>query len=191
MGLGGASLAVKRRLASRQLIFSGNGVDIEGGHDSISRFADLLGFDTCRNRDLPDGDAQYLTGIEDLSFNFLHSSHCLEHMFEPKEAIENRVRVVKPGGYIIITVPDEEMYEHLHWPSRYNIDHKWSFTIYREMPRLPISINVFDLLKTISSSVEIIKIERIEEGYRHDLGDADQTAMATAECAIEMVLRKI
>jgi hypothetical protein len=112
-------------------------------------------------------------------------------MEDPKVALRNWVRVVRPGGYIVITVPDEELYEHLHWPSRYNGDHKWSFTIYRSTPRLPKSLNVIDMVLLVSQDTEIIKIERIEDGYRADLGDEDQTAIATAECAIEIVLRKL
>jgi len=188
--LGGTSLAVKRRIATGQPYFTGNGIDVGGGHDCLDQYASVLGFDSCKNWDLPDGDAQCLASVPDGTYDFLHSSHCLEHMVDPGIALANWVRVVRGGGYLVITIPDEELYEHLHWPSRYNRDHKWSFTIYRGKPLLPNSINVFDLLIPISESVEIIKVERIEAGFRFDLGDADQTATATAECAIEVVLRK-
>lgn len=191
MKLGGTSLAVRRRVALAQPYFRGNGIDVGGGHDSIDRYAALLGFDSCKNWDLPDGDAQYLASVADGTYDFLHSSHCLEHMVDPRIAFRNWVRVVRAGGYIVVTVPDEEMYEHLHWPSRYNHDHKWSFTLFRATPRLPKSLNVFDLVIDVWQQVEIIKLERIEAGYRYDLGDADQTATASAECAIEIVLRKL
>lgn len=190
MELGGTSLAVKRRMATGQPYFVGNGIDVGGGHDSLDQYAAELGFDSCKNWDLPDGDAQYLASVADGTYDFLHSSHCLEHMMDPGIALSHWVRVVRGGGYIVITVPDEELYEHLHWPSRYNRDHKWSFTIYRGTPLLPKSVNVFDLLIPFWQSVEIIKVERIEAGFRYDLGDVDQTATATAECAIEIVLRK-
>ena len=190
MKLGGTSLAVKRRIAMSQPYFSGNGIDVGGGHDALAQYAALLGFDSCRNWDLPDGDAQYLASVPDETYDFLHSSHCLEHMVDPAVALSNWVRVVKGGGHLVITIPDEELYEHLQWPSRYNHDHKWSFTIYRGVPLLPKSINVFDLLTPLWNSVEVIKVERIEAGFRYDLGDADQTATATAECAIEINLRK-
>ena len=97
-----------------------------------------LGFDSCKNWDLPDGDAQYLAGVPDGTYDFLHSSHCLEHMVDPGIAMANWVRVVRGGGYLVITIPDEELYEHLHWPSRFNGDHKWSFTIYRGAPLLQL-----------------------------------------------------
>ena len=190
MKLGGTSLAVKRRIATAQPYFKGSGIDVGGGHDGLHQYAAVLGFDGCRNWDLPDGDAQYLATVADGTYDFLHSSHCLEHMVDPPTALSHWVRVVKPGGHLVITVPDEELYEHLHWPSRYNADHKWSFTIYQEESRLPRSLNVLELLMPLASQVEILKVERIEAGYRLDLGDLDQTATATAECAIEIVLRK-
>lgn len=190
MERGGTSLAVKRRIAAKQAYFAGDGIDVGGGHDCLDQYAAELGFNSCRNWDLPDGDAQLLASVPDSSYDFLHSSHCLEHMVDPAIALANWIRVVRGGGCLVITVPDEELYEHLHWPSRYNRDHKWSFTLYRGKPLLPKSINVFDLLTPLWQQVEIIKIERIEAGYRYDLGDADQTALGTAECAIEIVLRK-
>lgn len=190
MERGGTSLAVKRRIASGQPYFSGHGIDIGGGHDCLDQYAAALGFESCKNWDMPDGDAQYLATVPDGAYDFLHSSHCLEHMVDPGVALTNWIRVVRPGGHLVITIPDEELYEHLHWPSRYNADHKWSFTIYRGVRALPKSINVFDLLTPHWQSVEVIKVERIEAGYRYDLGEADQTATATAECAIEIVLRR-
>jgi len=191
MKRGGTTLALKRRIATGQPYFRGDGIDVGGGHDSVAQYGELLGFDSCKNWDRPDGDAQLLATVADGAYDFLHSSHCLEHMVDPRVALVHWVRVVRSGGYIVITVPDEELYEHLHWPSRYNSDHKWSFTLYRGQPRLPKSVNVLDLMTLVWQQVEIIKLERIEAGYRHDLGDADQTATAAAECAIEIVLRKL
>jgi predicted SAM-dependent methyltransferase len=191
MKRGGTTLSVKRRIETRQPYFRGHGIDVGGGHDSIAQYAELLGFESCKNWDRPDGDAQLLASVADGHYDFLFSSHCLEHMVDPLVALRHWVRVVKPGGYIVVTVPDEEMYEHLQWPSRYNSDHKWSFTMFQTKPRLPKSINVLNLVASVADQVEILKLERIEDGYRRDLGDQDQTALASAECAIEVVLRRL
>jgi len=192
MRQGGTSRSMKRRITTDQPYFVGTGLDVGGGGDPIAKYAALLGFESCRNWDLPDGDAQYLASVPDGTYDFLYSSHSLEHMADPTVALVNWIRVVRGGGHLIIVVPDEELYEHLHWPSRFNSDHKWSFTIYRGSPLLPKSVNVFDLLMPFWNSVEIIKIERIEAGFRYDLGDIDQTALENdpAECSIEIVLRK-
>lgn len=58
-----------------------------------------------------DGDAQFLHTIDDNCYDFLHASHCLEHMVDWKIALENWIRVVIPRGYLIITIPEEQMYE--------------------------------------------------------------------------------
>ena len=191
MRLGGTSRSMKRRVFASQPYFAGRGLDVGGGGDPLAQYAALLGFESCRNWDLPDGDAQYLASVPDGAYDFLYSSHSLEHMVDPAVALANWIRVVRPGGYLVVVIPDEELYEHLHWPSHFNSDHKWSFTIYRGAPLLPKSINVFDLLKPLCNSIEVIKIERIEDGFRYDLGDIDQTALedSPAECSIEIVLR--
>jgi Methyltransferase domain len=97
MKLGGASLAVRRRIATMQPYFTGNGIDMGGGHDSLDRFASRLGFDRCKNWDMPDGDAQYLASVPDGTYDFLHSSHALEHIGDLSIALANWVRVVRGG----------------------------------------------------------------------------------------------
>jgi hypothetical protein len=92
----------------------------------------------------------------------------------------------------VISIPDEELYEHELWPSRFNDDHKWSFRIYSGKGGLPKHINVFDLLSRFYKEVEIIKIERIEDGFSWQAPpELDQTGPPDGpECAIEIVLRK-
>jgi predicted SAM-dependent methyltransferase len=41
-------------------------------------------------------------------FDYLTASHCLEHLKNQRTALKEWVRVVKPGGYILIIVPDRE-----------------------------------------------------------------------------------
>ena len=168
-------------------LFQGSGIDIGAGPDCISQH----GFDAY-NWDMKDGDAQYLKSVPSNKFGFVHSSHCLEHMVDPKEALKNWVRVCAPGGYIVITIPEEDLYEHGMWPSRFNSDHKWSFKIYRGNPKWPKSITVFDLMKTVWANTEVISITRIEVGFSNVIPKhIDQTALDNGpECAIELILRK-
>lgn len=185
---GGANKALARRgdwwNAS---LFKGKGIDIGGGHDSIAE----AGYDAY-NWDLKDGDAQYLASVKNNTYDYVHSSHCLEHMVDPVIAIENWIRVCKPNGYITIVVPDEELYEHNIWPSKFNSDHKWSFRMYKRGKRLPKSIDLLDFLQKPCISCDLIKLERIEAGFNWDLPEhIDQTASHNpAECSIEFILRK-
>jgi hypothetical protein len=88
-----ASKAVMRRLHDSRFAtryFIGNGVDIGCGPDPISQYTEQFPLITsCRSWDLPDGDAQYLESVKDNTFDFVHSSHCLEHMVDPKTAMTN------------------------------------------------------------------------------------------------------
>ena len=132
---GGTSLSMQRRAHDSRFAtryFVGHGIDVGGGHDSLALFVEL--FPLIRNvviYDAPQGDAQKLVNVDDESFNFLFSSHCLEHVRDPVEALANWIRVIRPGGYLVISVPDEDLYEQGTWPSTFNSDHKTTFTIAR------------------------------------------------------------
>ena len=190
------SKAAKRRLAIgafHNRYFVGRGIDVGGKPDPLGQYAGIFPqMLSARTWDLEDGDAQFMAGIEDNQYDFLHSSHCLEHMVDIKTALDNWIRIVKPGGFLIITVPDEDLYEMGIWPSRFNPDHKWTFTILKEKSWSPNSINVLDLLKKFAGQVEVEKVELLHDFYR-DVWAAekiDQTLTPVAECSIEIILRK-
>ncbi len=46
--------------------------------------------------------------FKDNEWDFVISSHVLEHFFDPIKAIKEWLRVIKPGGYIFIIVPHKE-----------------------------------------------------------------------------------
>lgn len=177
----------KRRINHPEFFnyFSGNGIDIGCGRDPVSSkiYPNVI---SVKAWDLQDGDAQYLKGIDDATFDFVHSSHCLEHMVDPIVALNNWIRVCKPNGMIIITVPDEDLYEGSVWPSRFNRDHKWSFTTIAGS-KLPKSIFVPDMLKQVNAKV--IRYQLITEFYDLSKKGTDQT-LGPAECAIEIILQK-
>ena len=110
--------------------FVGNGLDIGGGPDPLGLYIELFPrMKGIKVWDKNDGDAQTLEGIEDEQFSFVHSSHCLEHVENPTVGLQNWFRALKPGGHLIITVPDEDLYEQGQFPSTWNKDHKFTFTI--------------------------------------------------------------
>lgn len=188
------SKASKRR--SRDIVygsryFAGNGIDIGGGLDSlanqITKFPQIK---SVRNWDIQDGDAQYLSGVPDQSFDFVYSSHCLEHMQDPFIALQNWIRVLKHDGYLIVSIPDEEMYEHGVWPSIFNLDHKWSFRLQTSNSPLPNSIDVLDMIANCVPIAQCERVIRVVDNYNRELpNNVDQT-LGDAECAIEFVLKK-
>ena len=190
------SKAAKRRFndgAFHSRYFVGHGIDIGGKPDPLGQYTGIFGgMLSVRTWDLEDGDAQYLRGLADNSFDFVHSSHCLEHMVDVVEALRNWIRVVKPAGYLIVTIPEEDMYEQGQWPSRFNGDHKWTFTMAKTSSWSPRSVNLVDLVKAFSGSAELERLILHRDFYRPVLRESavDQTLTPVAECSIEMILRK-
>jgi len=159
----------------------GNGLDIGYGGDLVVPNA--------RGWDLEDGDAQELTGLANESFDFVYSSHCLEHMRDPVVSLLNWWRVVKPGGYLIFIIPDEDLYEQGIWPSVYNADHKNTFTVSKDKSWSPVSCNLTDLVARLPDR-KVISIRTSDEGYDYSRTDkADQTR-GNVEAAIEVIVQK-
>lgn len=177
--------------------FVGTGLDIGCGYDVLSltqftKIDSVVGYDSV----LGSGDAQCLPEIADNTYDFVVSSHCLEHMKNPHEALQSWLRVVKPGGYLTITVPEYDLYEHRHWPSKFNGDHKWSWTMNAELqfgqPGHVIYVPMWLVQMTTDTGYpfDIEMMQLLTEHYDYSFGNmVDQTG-GPAECAIEFVLRK-
>ncbi len=177
------------RFSTRWLV--GQGMDIGGGHDSIGVYRSLFPLmQSVTIFDLPQGDAQYLACVPDDEFDFVYSAHCLEHVRDPFIALPNWLRVVKPGGHLIITVPDEDMYEQGVWPSTYNDDHKTTFTVMKNRSWSPVSINLLQLIQALPGNFSVEKIERLNHSYLPTQQRFDQTRTAFAESGIEVIIRK-
>lgn len=138
-----------------------------------------------------------MQGVADGSLDFVHSSHCLEHMVDPRVALANWLRILRPGGHLICIVPDEDLYEQGVFPSTFNRDHKTTFTIFKKASWSPASVNVLDLLRTLDADVAIKKIELLDATFRYGFNKMynkarfDQTLTPIGECAIEFVLQKL
>ncbi|MES1219188.1 MAG: class I SAM-dependent methyltransferase [Bacteroidota bacterium] len=52
-------------------------------------------------------EATDLSGIADESYDFILSCHSLEHVANPLKAIAEWTRVLKPGGYFVLVLPDK------------------------------------------------------------------------------------
>ena len=188
------SKSIARRLSDSRFVrkyFCGNGIDIGGAPDPLSLYTVLFPLiKSVKTWDLADGDAQFMSGVEDNSYDFVFSSHCLEHLNDPKEGLRNWLRVVRPGGYIIFAIPEEDLYEQEVFPSTFNRDHKNTFTLYKKKSWSNKSINVLDLVSSIGSDAAVEKIELLDETYRYDLPRFDQTLTPVGESGIEVIIRK-
>ena len=182
------------RYATRYLV--GDGIDIGAGEDCLALYAEFFPLmKSCRGWDMHDGDAQFMASVPSNSCDFVHSSHCLEHMRDPSVALANWIRILRPGGHLVCLVPDEDLYEQGVFPSTFNGDHKTSFTIFKKKSWSPASTNLLTLLMNLDEDVEIKKIELLDATFRYELADQrgrqDQSATPVAECAIEFVVKKV
>lgn len=171
--------------------FVGHGVDIGCGPDPLGRQRVLGAWPLltgCDEWDKANGDAQFMHGVEDAVYDFVYSSHTLEHVVDPAETLRNWWRILRPGGHLIVAIPDEDMYEQGMWPSTFNSDHKHTYAVGKRASWSPVSRNIDALLAGLDG--HIIKIERIEECFIFGAPRFDQTSASIAESCIECVVRK-
>lgn len=67
--------------------------------------------------------------FDDCTQDAVFVSHCLEHVSDYKAVLSDWYRVLKIGGYLIIAVPHQYLYERKSTlPSRFNADHARFYT---------------------------------------------------------------
>lgn len=170
-------------------VFNGYGIDIGCGTDILNKnneFTNIINVDPF---DIEHGDAQLIHQYIKKQYDFVYSSQCLEHMYDPYLSIINWWKLVKPNGYLIFTVPDEDLYEQGIFPSRWNNDHKWTFSIYKKNSWSNHHIDILDLISQLQNFA-ILKIELVDTNYNYSFKNIDQTRNE-AEAFIEIVLQKI
>lgn len=150
----------------RQAI-QGNGIDIGCGPDPVTP--------TARRFDLEDGDANVITQYVKDQFDFVYASHCLEHMHDPRMTILDWWKLVRPGGRLFVVVPDEDLYEQGVFPSRFNDDHKATFTISKARSWSAKSINVLDLANSLPGG-KLVSLQLQDAGYDRNLTSFGRTA---------------
>jgi SAM-dependent methyltransferase len=170
-------------------IFVGKGIDIGCGDDSIGNgsFKSQM---QCECFDIKDGDAQEIHLIKNEKYDFVYSSNCLEHLKNPILAFENWLKIVKVNGFLVVSVPDEDLYEQGRFPSKFNPEHLWSFTILKNSSWSQKSINVVDLLKQFLPDIKILRVQLVDQNYDYSIRQFDQTR-GVAEAFIEFVVQRI
>jgi len=135
---------------------TGSGIDIGCGSDPVT--PDVQRFDR------GEGDASHITEYVHQQFDFVYSSHCLEHLPDPASALRKWWQLVRPGGHLIFIVPDEDLYEQGVFPSQFNPEHRATFTISKTQSWSPVSLNVQDLAQALPNA-EIVSLVLQDHGY--------------------------
>jgi SAM-dependent methyltransferase len=135
---------------------AGRGLDVGFGGDLLA--------ENCRGYDFEHGNAQRLRNIRDEQFDFVYSSHTLEHMEDPAVALKNWWRVLKKGGYLILYIPHRDLYEKkMTLPSRWSNDHKHFFVIDKNEGADTIGLK--QLIASTLASFEIVYVKECGEGH--------------------------
>ncbi len=168
-------------------IFKGEILDVGSGDDPLPGAIPF---------NLPDGGGDDLTKYFPFTkFDVIHGSQVLEHAIDPVDMLRSWLACLKPGGYIVATIPDYELYEKSMFPSRWNQGHRstWSMTVEIEPAqryatdyhiKLPEWLNQF--------GCEILLCRLIDTSDHSLPDDVDQTFPEDgAEVFIEFVLKKL
>jgi SAM-dependent methyltransferase len=139
--------------------FAGRVLDIGAGDDPVVPHATPF--------DREHGDANRADAwFPAASFDCVHSSHCLEHMTDPPDALARWWSLVAPGGHLIVVVPDEDLYEQGYWPSLFNPEHTATFRVGAGPTWSPRSFQLEALARALPGG-QVVAIERHARGYVH------------------------
>jgi SAM-dependent methyltransferase len=98
-----------------------------GSPDAEPIFSAAIGLDM----DTPGYDGRNFPFADD-SVGTVHASHLLEHIADYQFFLQDAMRVLRPGGTLILMLPLMQAYEHkLTPPSRFNGDHRRFYTAAR------------------------------------------------------------
>lgn len=97
---------------------TGKGCDIGFGGDKIAK-VDCAGIDYATpyattgkdNVDIPCDVMNETIPVENNTFDYVYSSHLIEDFVDTKKALEDFIRILKPGGNLILVFPDQKLYE--------------------------------------------------------------------------------
>jgi len=134
------------------------------------------------------GDATFMEEIEDEQFDWVYSSHCLEHIEDHKLALKNWMRILKSGGYLIVYIPHVDYYERKNRkPSINNSDHKHFYHPFCNKGEIE---SVFDLFSEVCGQDNIIYINECSTGCTEWYKPLHDPEHVNGEYSIEIVIKK-
>jgi len=164
----------------------GKGIDIGCGSPKGPNPVDVLRgvIDTW---DIEQGDATFMLGVPDDHYDFAYSSHLIEHLDRPDIAVQNWLRIVKPGGFLILFGPHRDRYERrTTLPSRFNGDHRTFWLPDRSEP--PCTLGLVPCVgQWLNGKAEFVYCKTCDEGW----APCPPEVHAAGEYSIEAVWRKL
>jgi SAM-dependent methyltransferase len=97
------------------------------------------------------------------TFSVVFSSHCLEHLRDPAAALRAWWGLLRPGGSLMLVVPDARLYEQGYWPSIFNDGHRCRLSL-GSGP----GVDLLQLAGALpGGSIRTARLQ--DDGYRHEL----------------------
>lgn len=173
------------RLGLYDLWISGKqGIDIGcGRHDTFDGI-DTISMENCvhHDKDMCDAHTMELWGSE--TFDYVWASHVLEHLENPQQAVRRWYDLLKPGGMMMIQVPERDLYEKRRvLPSQWNGDHKTMWLLDENDP--PNTFGLRPFLRWILGDKVYMEVRVVDEDYVRN-GDGH----AAGEYSIEAIIVK-
>lgn len=165
-----------------RIYLSGQVIDVGCGPDLVVPHAEPF--------DLEHGDAGRISAYRPpLAYDAVHSSHCLEHMANVPEALAEWWSLVRPGGHLVVVVPEEDLYEQGIWPSLFNNDHKATFRLRRETSWSPKSYDIGALIAALPKA-EIVSEQVQDQNYDHNLKSSGTTPIGRMLFRVSLQIRR-
>lgn len=163
-----------------ELYLKGEGLDI-GGSGYFGNDAPVVPGATIVDLNFSGYDGKTLP-VPDASQDFVYSSHTLEHITASHVAIREWFRVIKPGGFLVITVPHQFLYEkRAALPSKFNGDHKRFYTA------SALATEVEEALT--DNTYRIRQLRDVDTGFNYSLGpDLHSNGCYELEIVIEKLI---
>ena len=117
----------------------------------------------------------------------------VEHLSDPLAAVKDWHKLLREDGYLIMTVPSWELYEGMVWPSRWNREHKSTWSLWQKGSPAQIHIFVPQFLIELKPLYSYLRADLIDTNYDYSVAATrDQTVHEElgVEAFIEIVLRK-
>ena len=178
----------RKKAGHFDLYLKGKGIDIGCGDDKL-----MVEQGSVDCWDLNNGDAMLMESIANDTYDFVYSSHCLEHLEDLETSLYNWSRILKKGGHLYFAVPEYILYERMTFPSIFNIDHKQTFSYYmtKEQVKRKNHYHYTDIIKIIENlnmEVEISKLE--DDNYDYSKGTGGNQTLYDASAQILFVAKK-
>lgn len=165
-------------------IFAAPILDIGSGDDPLK-------LDGVTTFDKENGDANKIDEyFEPESFQTVHASHLVEHLFDPSDFIVRCLKILKKGGHIVFFVPSFDEYEKRVWPSVKNGDHKFAFSMWRKSyPNVSNFIHVPTLVKDYNAKLCRLVLTNFDFNKPDSIDQTIDEADG-CECGCEVVIQK-